>query len=165
MPDEKGRIVKGEKKSQSVKEKISKSLKGNKSGVKLKDPDVRQEAYRQYCEWIASGYPKEAFFFDHPTQYACSDTIERYIEENPSEFPPHLLRAAMSKRYKYWFDKGKNLVDGRMEDIPRENRGSPSPQVWQTIMRNMFKNIGWDADQAPRTHEAEVRKFLKYIES
>lgn len=164
MPDAKGRIVKGDKLSEKTKKAVSKSLLGNQRGVKLKDASMRQEAFKQYCEWIASGMPKEAFFFDHPTHYACWETIESYIEKYPSEFPPHLIKKAMSKRYQYWFNKGKNLVEGRMEQMDRDVRGNPSPQVWQTIMRNMFKNIGWDAEQVVRTHETEVRKFLKHIE-
>jgi hypothetical protein len=57
--------------------------KGNKNGVKLKDKSIRQEAYEQFCNHIASGLPKECFFFDHPKHSVCWKTLERYITETP----------------------------------------------------------------------------------
>lgn len=123
--------------------------KGNDYGTKLKNPTVRQEAYRQYCDWIASGYPRESFFFDHPEHSVCWETIEKYMKDFPEEFPPILMKQARARRYQYWFEKGKNLTAGRQEDIPKDNRCNPSPQAWQVIMRNMFKKeCGWDAEGA-----------------
>jgi hypothetical protein len=126
-------------------------IKGNKSGVKLKEPEVRQEAYRQYCQHIAEGWPKEAFFFSHPNHSVCWKTMDRYIAENPSEFPPSLMADAKCKRYKHWMNEGKTLMQGGYK------HGSPS--VWQTIMRNIFKDIGWDKDASSSNFVSE--EFLK----
>lgn len=109
---------------------------GNDYGTKLKDPDIRQEAYRQYCDHLASGNPKEAFFFDHPTHSVCHKTMERYIKESPEEFPSHLLEKAKAARFLYWFNEGKSIMKGSYK--------YGSPAVWQTIMRNIFKKQGWD---------------------
>ncbi len=123
--------------------------KGNDYGTKLKNPTVRQEAYRQYCDWIASGYPKQSFFFKHPEHSITWDSMEKYIKDFPEEFPAIYMKEAEAKRYAYWFEKGKNLVAGRQEDIPKDNKTCPSPQTWQVIMRNMFKkDHGWDAEGA-----------------
>lgn len=131
---------------------------GNKNGVKLKDPKIRQEAYRQYCAHIATGYPKEAFVFDHPTATVIWETLDKYIKDDPVEFNPVLMKAARSKRFKYWIDEGKKVLDGTY------NRGSPV--VWQTIMRNIFRDIGWDQDkvnEALEDHRAQFKDFMKLL--
>src|SRR5690242_1146786 len=114
----------------------SEAGKGNKNGVKLKDPDIRQEAYRQYCAHIARGYPKEAFCFEHPDFDVHWETLDKYIEENPVEFPPSLMKKARAERYKTLFGEGIKLMQG---EYPKG-----SPVVWQTIMRNIFKAEKWD---------------------
>jgi hypothetical protein len=129
--------------------------KGNTFATKLKDADVRQEAYRQYCQHIAEGWPKEAFFFDHPTHSVCWKTMERYITENPEEFPPILMERAKSARYKHWFKEGQTLMKGGYE------RGSPV--VWQTIMRNMFKDVGWDREQISENNKSHVQRLADAI--
>ena len=117
-------------------QKLAEAKKGNKNGVKLKDPNVRQEAYKQYCAHIASGYPKEAFCFEHPELDVTWETLDKYIENNPVEFPPSLMKKARAKRYSTLFGEGMKLMKG----------GYPggSPVVWQTIMRNIFKAEKWD---------------------
>lgn len=117
---------------------------GNKFGVKLKKPDVRQEAYQQYCDHIASGYPKEAFFFKHPTHSVTWATMERYIRDNPDEFSSLLMAEAKAKRYKYWFEVGKDITIGRIK--------RNSPVTWANIMRNSFKEYGWD-QEVNKIHE------------
>jgi|SRR5208337_234490 len=129
--------------------------KGNKSATKLKDTDMRQEAFRQYCQHLASGYPKEAFFFDHPTHSVCWKTMERYIDESPSEFPAYLLEKAKSARYKHWLEEGKTLMQGGYKN--------GSPVVWQTIMRNIFRNIGWDREQISQDNRTHVEQLAKSI--
>src|ERR1700722_15759969 len=76
--------------------------KGNKRGLKLKDPDVRQEAYRQYCDHIAEGWPKEAFFFDHPENSVSWEKMDRYISENPTEFLPNFKQKGQASKKKQW---------------------------------------------------------------
>lgn len=118
------------------KDSAHSSLRGNKYGIKLKDSDTRQDAFRQYCDHLASGFPKECFFFSHPTESVCWKTMERYIKENPEEFPAILIEKAKAERYKHWLSEGQALMKGCYR--------SGSPIVWQTIMRNIFKEIGWD---------------------
>lgn len=128
---------------------------GNKRGIKLKDPDVRQEAFKQYCNHIASGLPKESFFFDHPVHSICWRTMERYISENPTEFQPILMEKAKAARYKHWFIEGQNIMKG-------EYKGG-SPVVWQTIMRNIFKDVGWDREQISESSKTHVQKLAESI--
>lgn len=129
---------------------------GNKNGIKLKDADIRQEAFRQYCKHLADGWPKESFFFDYPGHSVCWKTMDRYIRENPSEFPSILIEQAKAKRYSYWLDKGKSLMEGQFKN--------GSPVVWQTFMRNMFKETGWDKlDQNEEKSESLALAGLKDI--
>jgi hypothetical protein len=128
---------------------------GNKLAVKLKDPDVRQEAYDQYCTHIASGLPKQAFFFDHPTHSVSWETMDRYIAENPSEFPAIKMEQAKSARYKYWLSHGSMLMRGKYK--------GGSPTVWTVIMRNIFKDIGWDREQIQETNKAHVQRLAESI--
>jgi hypothetical protein len=128
----------------------------NTNGIKLKESDVRQEAYAQYCAHIASGYPKEAFFFEHPTHSVCYKTMDKYIKENPIEFPPYLLNHAKSLRYKHWLNEGKKLMQGQYRH--------GSPIVWQTMMRNIFKDIEWDAPAQQSSISPESTEQLKHFE-
>lgn len=131
---------------------------GNNYAVRIKDPATRQEAYRQYCKHIGEGWPKEAFFFDHVTQSACWRTIDRYIKGNPDEFDALLMEKARADRYKYWLEEGKKIQDGRYT--------KSSPIVWQTIMRNIFRDIGWDQDKildALNDQREQFRDFMKLL--
>jgi len=133
----------------------SKGHPGNNHGLKLKDPDVRQEAFRQYCEHIASGMPKEAFFFEHPKHSVTWETMDKYIAENPSEFPPVLMQKARAARYQYWMNEGKTLMKGGYK--------GGSPVVWQTCMRNIFKDVGWDREQITQDNRTHVERLAGRI--
>lgn len=128
---------------------------GNKRGTKLKNPDVRQLAYDEYCKHIASGYPKEAFFFDHPDHSVSWKTMDRYISENPGEFPTIKMEQAKSARYKHWLGEGQTLMKGGYKN--------GSPVVWQTIMRNIFKDVGWDREQITQDNKSHVQKLAESI--
>lgn len=112
--------------------------KGNRAGLAVKGKEARQEAYKQYCDHISAGKPKQAFYFDHPEYSACWETMDKYLQDI-SEFDPNLMKKAKATRYLRWFNRGENLVDGKV-------KGNPSPQAWQTIMRNMFKEYKWDQE-------------------
>jgi hypothetical protein len=133
------------------------AMPGNKNGVKLKDPDVRQEAFRQYCSHLASGYPKESFFFNHPIHSVTWETMDRYIAEHPSEFPPFLIKQAKAARYKHWLDKGIGLMEGKFK--------GGSPVVWQTIMRNIFRSEGWDRETIAENNRSHVERLAESIRS
>lgn len=128
---------------------------GNNYGLALKDPEVRQEAYRQYCKHLSEGWPKQAFFFKHPKHSVCYKTLDRYIRENPDEFPAILMEEAQAARFKYWLNEGKNLIQGV---YPRG-----SPVVWQTVMRNIFRDIGWDQEKIDEKLENEREHFKEVI--
>jgi len=79
---------------------------GNKYGTKLKDPEVRQEAYRQFCAHVATGKPIQSFFFKHPEYSVSYKTMLRYIKESPEEFPSLLMEEAQAKKLDYFWEQG-----------------------------------------------------------
>ena len=129
---------------------------GNQYAVRLKDPAIRQEAYRQYCKHIGEGWPKEAFFFDHASQSASWQTLERYIKTCPDEFDIILMQQAKAMRLKYWIEEGKKIQDGRYT--------KSSPIVWQTMMRNMFRDIGWDQDKVLEALDDQREQFRDFMQ-
>lgn len=130
----------------------SKTHPGNKFAVKLSTPDLKRDAYKQYCAHMALGYPKQAFCFDHPDIDITWETMDKLIGENPSEFPPIKLSKAKAERYMFWLKEGKKLMRG-------EYPGG-SPVVWQTMMRNMFKDVQWDQKEIEKDAEpTESAKF------
>jgi hypothetical protein len=144
-----------EPQKKKVKSNYPPAPPGNKLAVKLKDPTVRQEAFEQFCRHIASGLPKEAFFFDHPTHSVCWKTMERYITENPSEFPSFKMEQAKSKRYQVWLDHGNQLMRGKYK--------GGSPVVWQTMMRNLFREQNWDREQIAQDSKSHVQRLAEAI--
>lgn len=110
--------------------------KGNQLAKKLPTPELRAEAFKSYCEHIASGYPKGCWYFKHPHLMLTDETMEKYIRDYSDEFDTILKDIAHKESYKLWFERGRKLTDG-------EVKGNPSPQTYALIMRNMFK---WDRD-------------------
>ena len=112
----------------------------NNRAEKLKGNDLKHEAYLQYCAHISSGEPKQSFVFNHPELKVTWKTIEHLIKEINDEavFPTFLMEEAKSKRYGVWMNEGKTLMKGGYK--------GGSPVIWQTIMRNMFRDVGWDQE-------------------
>lgn len=113
--------------------------KGNKYATKLKDPDHRQEAYKQYCAHIAKGLDKKSWKFVHPVDLKkclCYETMERYARENPTEFEPILMQMAKADSFAWYEQEGFKLMQGKYRN--------GSPETWKTFMRNKFD---WDKEQ------------------
>jgi hypothetical protein len=111
---------------------------GNDYALKLDTPELRREAYRQYCDHIASGLPKEAFVLEHPDVSITWETMDKYIRESPKDFPPVKMQRAKAKRYRHWLEEGRKIMAGKYKN--------GSPVVWQIFMRNIFKDLAWDRD-------------------
>jgi hypothetical protein len=113
---------------------LSEAMKGNKNGIKLKDPDIRQEAYKKYCEHLAKGKSKRSFTFETP-EYSCHwQTLEAYIKDK-AEFDPLQMEMAMRKGYNRW----EQVVEDSAEGI----NGKANTASLQMLMRNKF---GWDKE-------------------
>lgn len=105
----------------------------NKSAQKLTTDELKKEAYRQYCEYIATGKSKEGWVFIHPDMSLTNKTIEKYIRESPTDFPPLQKELAESLSFQQWESRGTSMMT---------DKGVKSePALYQMFMRNKF---GWD---------------------
>lgn len=129
--------------------------KGNKNAVKLKTPELMADAYKQYCDHIAAGGFKQTWVFEHPQLSLSTQTMEKYIKENPIEFNSIHKEIAESKCYMHWIAKGIEMMLGAVAKC--------QPAIYQMFMRNMF---GWDKEDksANNNAESDVRRFLNILE-
>jgi len=112
---------------------------GNKNGTKIKDPDIRQEAYRQYCEHLAKGKSKRSWCFEHPELTCTWETFEKYLE-NEIEFDPIKMKVALVRGFNKWEQIAEEGASGDNEKV--------NTACLQMVMRNKF---GWDKPQANTT--------------
>lgn len=131
---------------------------GNEYAKKLDTPEIRQEAYRQYCDHIARGQPKNAWFFDHPHVTLTCETMEKYIRNYPEEFDADQKKIAEAKSLAHWF--------GVLADSAKGNNRYANPASLQMIMRNKF---GWDRNNDRRDDNTEIAiahdRLMKQIKS
>jgi hypothetical protein len=105
----------------------------NQNAKKLDTPELRAEAYAQYCAHIAGGFPKKAWCFKHPDVTLTWETMEKYIRESPVDFDPDQKKEAESKSLMKWF----GILGGAAEGTNQK----ANIAALQIILRNMFK---WD---------------------
>ena len=129
--------------------------KGNQFGVKLKDPDVRQDAYNSYCAHLAKGKKKETWVFEHPTLTCTFKTMDRYIAEFPDEFPAIKKEVAYAKGYQVWEEIAEEHAKGQNACV------TPALQM---IMRNKFD---WDKEEKAQDNTASqtVKVMLAEVKS
>jgi len=109
---------------------------GNKNGLKLKDPSIRQLAYAQYCEHLAKGKSKKSWYFEHP-EFRCTwETIEKYLDDD-IEFDPLHKKIAEAKGFAYW--------EGVVEDSATGKNKDANTASIQMLMRNKY---AWDKPSA-----------------
>lgn len=106
---------------------------GNQHAKKLDTPELRQEAYRQYCDYIATGYQKKSWYFDHPDITLTWETMEKYIRLYPDEFDSTQMQIAEAKSLRYWEEILYAAARGINKDA--------NIAGLQIIFRNKFK---WD---------------------
>ena len=131
------------------------AAKGNQYAKKLDTPELRVEAYKQYCDHIASGKSKESFVLDHPDIVITHRTMEKYIRENAHELPIEHKERAHARSLAYWEGLGENMMLGGVLKC--------QPAIYQMFMRNKF---GWDKEQHhSHSVEPEARLLLSRWES
>lgn len=149
MPDKKGRFTKEDGKTHQ----LTPATPGNQLAKKLKTPELKEEAYKQYCEYLASGRSKEGWYFEHPELTLTWETMEKYIREEPQVFESYKKRVAEAKSFKEWETKGTDMLHGKMK---------AETGLYQMFMRNKF---GWDKEQkTSAVHESETRTLLEKFE-
>lgn len=110
--------------------------KGKKYAQKLKTPELKKDAYKQYCHWISQGKSKKAWTFKHPTLTLTWETMEKYIKNDPKNFDPLHKEVAESQSLEVWEERGLTMMLGQIEKC--------QPAIFQMFMRNKF---GWDKEE------------------
>lgn len=105
---------------------------GNQNGVKLKDPDIRQMAYKDYCKHIATGNSKDSWYFEHEQLTCTAQTFDKYLKDE-LEFNPIHKQIANAKGYQHW----ERIVHGSADGSNKE----ANTASLQMVMRNKFS---WD---------------------
>jgi hypothetical protein len=123
--------------------------KGNKNAVKLTTLALKEQAYQQYCQWIASGRSKEGWTFKHPELSLTHKSMEKYIKEDPVVFPSINKELAEADSFANWETRGLDMISGRSK---------AEPALYQMFMRNKF---GWDKegsskDESPRDFDLQL---------
>ena len=105
----------------------------NKYALKLNTPELRQEAFKQYCAHIAAGWQKKSWFFDHPTITCSWATIEKTILDYAEEFDLEQMVIADGRSMKHW--------ESILYDAAKGVNKDANTAALQMIFRNKF---GWD---------------------
>lgn len=119
--------------------------KGNQNATKLKTPELKAEAYKQYCTWISLGHSKESWTLDYPHLLLTSETMEKYIRNNPIDFDPIHKKCAEAKSLEHWESLGKQMMKGEIKGA--------QPAIFQMFMRNKF---GWDKENSKEQSNEEI---------
>jgi hypothetical protein len=117
---------------------------GNQNALKLSTPELKQEAYRQYCEHLSRGKARESWYFEHPDLSLTWETVEKYMKEDV-DFIPIKKKIATAKGFAYW----ENVV----EDSAKGKNAKANTATLQMLMRNKY---GWDKPLNKHTDASEV---------
>ena len=128
---------------------------GNSFGTKLKDPLLRQKAYKQFCAHIAKGKSKDSFYFIDGDFKCTWKTIQSYAKESPHEFPTIEREVAYAQGYGEWEAVCEESAKG-------ENKDANTASL-NMVMRNKF---AWDKpeQQNSAVDSAIIDKFLDRLD-
>jgi hypothetical protein len=127
-----------------MKSKSNAAPKGNKYGLKLKDPDIRQIAYDDYCAHLAKGKSKRSWCFEHKDLTCTWETMEKYLKDE-TEFDPIKKHVAHTKGFKRW--------EGVVEDAAEGINKDANTASLQMLMRNKY---GWDKNDNKELFDSAV---------
>lgn len=128
---------------------------GNNYGLALKDPEVRQKAYKLFCEHLSKGSSIKSWWYEDDLGNACTwQTMQSYIKDNPKEFDSIHKEIAESKGFAYWENVVASSAIGTNE---KANTAS-----LQMIMRNKY---GWDKQEHKEQHDiaADIRAIAQAV--
>jgi hypothetical protein len=125
--------------------------KGNRNAVKLSTPELKADAYKQYCDHLAKGKSKRSWYFEHPELQLTAETMEKYIASSPIDFVPIHKEIAQCKGFGYWEEVVEQSARG-------ENQANTASL--QMLMRNKFD---WDKEESKEIAKCSSDEILKAI--
>lgn len=124
--------------------KGNKYSQGHKNARKLKTEDQMQKVYKHYCDHLAAGKVKKSWYYDDGELTLTHDSIENYIANEPSNFPPEKKAAAIAKGMQYW----ESVVDSKAFGTNKD----ADTATLQMLMRNKY---GWDKEESQGKESTE----------
>jgi hypothetical protein len=112
------------------------ALPGNKHGLALKDPIIRQKAYESLCNHIAKGKSIRSWWYEDDNCSCTWETMYKYIKDT-NEFDSIKKEIAHCKGLALW----ETIV----EEAGIGKNDKANVACLQMIMRNKF---GWDKDES-----------------
>lgn len=100
--------------------------------VAIKCPEMRQKAYKSFCDHLALGKSIKSWWFEDGDVLCCWATMLSYIDKNPLQFDPIKKRVAEIKGFQKWEEITELSAQGLNKAV------TPSLQM---VMRNKY---GWD---------------------
>lgn len=122
--------------------------KGNDFGLKLKSAEIRQEAFKKYCEWLSLGKASRSFTFEKDDCKCVGRTMESYIKDNAEEFPSIHTEFAKCQGYAKWEQIAEDSASGLNKEA---NTAS-----LQMIMRNKYE---WDKKEVVVENEKPTEQM------
>jgi hypothetical protein len=119
---------------------------GNQKAKKLTTRELKQKAYKSYCDWIAQGKSQKSWCYESPELTLSYKCIETYMKNEPEEFPPIHKERAIAKGLSIWEDKGEEMMT---------SQARCQPAIYQMFMRNKF---GWDKETPEEKVDREKRE-------
>ena len=108
---------------------------GNKYAKKLDTPELRQYAYKSYCDHLSKGKDKKSWNLKKPVTLTW-ETMEKYIRDDPVEFDQIYTQIAESEGLKVWEQVVEDIASGKQKE--------GNVAALQMKMRCKF---GWDRPQ------------------
>ena len=113
---------------------------GNQNGLAIKDPEIRQKAYKEFCAHLAKGKSIKSWCYEDDKGNRCVwATMLSYIKNNPTEFDPIHKEMSEIKGFNLW----ENITEESAKGKSKANTAS-----LQMVMRNKF---GWDKEDNAKT--------------
>lgn len=110
---------------------------GKKNARKLKTEEQMKKVYESYCDHLAKGKVKRSWYYDQDGLTLTWETMEKYINNEPSNFDPLKKEIAFSKGMQKW----ESVVEGSAEGTNKD----ANVATLQMLMRNKY---GWDKEDA-----------------
>lgn len=125
---------------------------GNKTGLAIKDPKIRQLAFQSLCHHLASGKSIRSWWYDDENCACHWQTMLSYIKNNPDEFDTLKKDIAETKGFHYWESVVADSATGKNKDA---NTAS-----LQMLMRNKY---GWDKKESSEDDHNVLNEIAKLV--
>ncbi|MEE9117859.1 MAG: hypothetical protein V3U02_04590 [Calditrichia bacterium] len=122
---------------------VAKKQEGNTYALKFDTPAKRKKLCKDFCDYIAQG--KHPFGF-----WQCGlDTMKRYIEDYPKDFPTDQVEEAVRRGFDVWESLGLQWARG-------EFKGA-NPNAFNFLMKNKYPKLYKDKVEVEHSETLKIK--------